>query len=579
VLEPTAITKKGFQMPQHSLRLLRFHVLVMRLFALFSCSLSMVAAAQEYYMYGGRKVPLQQVDSVLATRILSNAVVAKTQQDYKKNFEVFPSVGLRRDELAISNGNNSLGAAAASINHIEKIQEGQRLRVFTTEGGTALLIEFPEIVIQYAEGTSDAAAQKHIRLYSNNFRKTAVPGRYLVELETASSTIDVANAMSRRNTTPPLVDYAEPNFRIVASMSIPSPAGECVPQTHPPGNAFPNDPFFEDQWGLRSKPRSDGKPSGDVRVSGAWAITHGKSNIKVAVVDEGVDLSHPEIKNKIVASWDAVMRQSGAQAQDDADHGTACAGIIAAESDNRLGMAGVAPNVGIIAIRVAVTDSQGRWITDPATIAAGIDKAVSLGADVINASWGSDPTSPMADVERAIQRAYTNGRKGKGTIVVVAAGNTVFAKGSTATLGGPVSFPASLALGQPVIAVGALSPCEELKTGASCDGQTDWASNYGKEVTVLAPGVGLVTLTNQEKSNPPYSNCFRGTSGAAPFVSGAVALLLSVSPDLTAVEVKKKLVDTGDVLGKLGYGYRRLNICRLVGGVNCAQEVASSATQ
>jgi subtilisin family serine protease len=154
-------------------------------------------------------------------------------------------------------------------------------------------------------------------------------------------------------------------------------------------------------------------------------------------------------------------------------------------------------------------------------------------------------------------------------VVVVAAGNRVFEQGSSETLGGAVSFPATMAENSPVIAVGALSPCGELKTGKSCDGETDWASNKGKSITVLAPGVNITTLTNQQKSDPPYTTCFRGTSSAAPFVSGAAALLLSINGNLKAAEVKQRIADSADALGPDGDGYRRINICRLVGGADC----------
>jgi thermitase len=525
--------------------------------------------SQAYYVHKDHKITLQQTDDVIASRILTNAVVAKVRRDFESKFEVVEAAGIARDELIISREGVSPEVAAASISHIEKIKEAHRLRVFQPEGGDTYLIEFPEIIVQYAPGTPPEEAEKHIRLYSKRFQQTDIPGRYLVQLETAASTIQVANEMNGRTKTSPIVEYAHPNFRIITP-AAPDSGGPCPPTAKEAGNDFPNDPLFPDQWGLRNMPGTNGKPAGDVRILGAWAVTRGKPNIQVAILDEGLDLGHPDLNGKIIASWDAVMRQDGAQAQDDAYHGTACAGIIAALSDNNLGIAGVAPEVKLIGIRVAIRDSQGRWVTDPATVAAGIDKAVKLGADVLSNSWGVNPAVPLEDIERAIQRAYTKGRNGRGSIIIQAAGNTPLREGTTQTEGGRVDFPANMAKSTPVIAIGAVSPCEELKTRTSCDNETFWASNHGpEELSLLAPGVRIITLTNRALASTPYTTCFRGTSSATPFVAGVAALLLSIHSELTADEVKQHLIQTADVLGPEAKGYRRINACRAVGGAQC----------
>src|ERR1700722_12456848 len=166
-------------------------------------TLRLPAQTPVYYTHEGQKDPLKELTDVLASRILCNAVVAKVQTDYQDKFDLIPSVGLRHDDLAISKSSVETEVAAASIRHLQNIKEAQPLRVFTTDNGNTYLIEFPELIVQYASGTPDADAQKHIRLYSKTFRKTEVPGRYLVELETASSTIEIANSMSRRTKTPP----------------------------------------------------------------------------------------------------------------------------------------------------------------------------------------------------------------------------------------------------------------------------------------------------------------------------------------------------------------------------------------
>jgi subtilisin family serine protease len=298
----------------------------------------------------------------------------------------------------------------------------------------------------------------------------------------------------------------------------------------------------------------------------------GSSSVRVAVLDEGVDLDHPEIKTRISDSWDAVKNPKRASPQDGADHGTACAGIIAATYHNRIGIAGVAPGVRLISVRIAERNDNGGWSTSPEIIAAGIRKAVDLHADVLSGSWGI-PGTPLDDITSAVTYAYTRGRGGKGTIPVFAAGNTKLLEGSSQIEGDAVHFPATMASTSPVIAVGASTPCDELKTRDSCDNERFWASNRGNEITLLAPGVKMPTLTNRAVDPQyPYNLCFRGTSSATPLVAGVVALMLSLDrfKDLPAAEIKRLLAESSDTLGASGKGYRRLNACRAVGGEQCA---------
>ena len=128
------------------------------------------------------------------------------------------------------------------------------------------------------------------------------------------------------------------------------------------------------------------------------------------------------------------------------------------------------------------TDSAGGFVVQDSWIADGINWATAQGADVLSNSWYLG--SPSTAITDAIANAKTNGRGGKGAVVVFAAGDD----------NGAVASPAVL---DTVLAVGALSPCDERKAPTSCDGEFWWGSNYGSELDLSAPGVNMYTTDLQ----------------------------------------------------------------------------------
>lgn len=286
----------------------------------------------------------------------------------------------------------------------------------------------------------------------------------------------------------------------------------------------------------------------------------------MAIVDDGVDTTHPDLnppgRSKIVKPHDAVTGSNDPRPLKWWDRdGTSCAGVAAAMTNNLQGMAGVGYKASIMPIRVASTATNGgAWITDIKTIADGINWAVNNGADVINLSWTMDP-NPI--VETAILDGIKKGRKGLGTVFVTAAGN----------VGGPVEWPASLAATQPVIAVSAINEWNELKTIDSKDGETNWASNFGKEITVAAPGVHILATNvsgGQDDAKQLYYSSFTGTSSVVPHVAGVAALILSKEPGLSAADVKQRIQTTADALGDPSkFGAGRANACKAVHGSHC----------
>jgi len=289
------------------------------------------------------------------------------------------------------------------------------------------------------------------------------------------------------------------------------------------------------QWGLDN----DGDPGvigADVAAQAAWTITTGKTAVRVAVLDEGVDTAHPSLAPAVKAERDFVDGNPTAMPDGDDAHGTACAGIVCSRDPK---VRGLAPRAGLVAARIAKGDGGDGWIFDDFNTADAIDWCWREGkADVLSNSWGGG--LPADVITAAFRRARNRGRDGKGAVVVVAAGNAQ----------GPVSYPGSL---PQILTVGASNQWDERKTIRSQDGENWWGSNFGKGLDVMAPGVRI--LTTDIKGARGYSRKnttprFNGTSSATPFVAAACALVMSVRPDLTEAQVRKVICDTADHIGR-----------------------------
>lgn len=301
-----------------------------------------------------------------------------------------------------------------------------------------------------------------------------------------------------------------------------------------------NDPEFSQQWALRNTGQEDGIPGEDMQVTDAWALSTG-AGIKVAILDEGVDIDHPDLQANMLPGYDGWGQTAGNAANADA-HGTACAGIVAAAANNNRGLAGVAYDSQILPVRMAYSNGNS-WVTTSAVIADCIDWAWRIGgADILSNSWGGG--SPSSVITNAIRDAVTQGRGGLGAPVFFASGNSNNSS---------VFYPANL---NEVIAVGAMSMCGERKTPESCDGEFWWGANYGSSLDVAAPGVKIYTTDNAGSAgyrNGDYTPSFNGTSSACPNAAGVMALVLAANPNLTEMEARFALESTCDKSG--GYTY------------------------
>ncbi len=264
---------------------------------------------------------------------------------------------------------------------------------------------------------------------------------------------------------------------------------------------------------------------GIINASKGWEITRGKANIKIAIIDSGIDLNHPDLKSKIVSGTNIVS--PGSQPMDDNGHGTHVAGIAAAATDSSMGISGVAPGCSLMPVK-ALKNGAGTDID----IAEGIVWAADHGADVINISIGLYTKSTA--MERAVKYAIN-----KNVVVVSSAGND--SKNST------IHLPSMI---KGVIEVSATTKQDKFAS----------FSNYGQQISVSAPGDNIystmptynVTLTSEAGGKKGYGT-LSGTSMASPMVAGLAALLKSQNKALTPQQIKTKIEASALDLGKKGY--------------------------
>ncbi len=293
----------------------------------------------------------------------------------------------------------------------------------------------------------------------------------------------------------PAVEYAEPNRIYYATF-------------------MPNDSDFAKQWALHNTGQTGGRVDADIDAPEAWDVQRGNGAILIAIIDTGVDYTHPDLDtSRIRTDIDKDFVNKDDDAKDDHGHGTYCAGIAAANTNNARGIAGVCPNCKILPVKVLNAEGKGS----AETVAQGIQYAAQAGAQILSMSLGYPSTCGCSQtVARAINYAYD-----KGSLLIAASGND-----SDKTR---ISYPAS-------------SP-RVMSVGASDhrDTEADF-SNRGPDLDIFAPGVDIYSLDSTSGGYDTGS----GTSASTPHVAGVAGLVWSAHPDWTNNQIWQALYQTAD---------------------------------
>ena len=290
----------------------------------------------------------------------------------------------------------------------------------------------------------------------------------------------------------PRVSYAEPNYLARAAY-------------------LPNDPSFGLQWNLSQ-----------ISAPQAWDVAADASGIRVAIIDSGADLDHPDlgVRARLVYGYDYVRGDT--IPDDEAGHGTHVLGILSAVADNGQGVAGLAWNVRLLLYKVLDANEVGT----SANVAAAIVSARGNGARIINLSLTLSGDSQT--VANAVNEAAN-----AGVLLVAAAGN------GNSSVAYPAAYPQVLAV-----------------AATSSQDRRAWYSNRGPEIDVAAPG-GLAEgqiYSTLPRSKGTYGYKY-GTSMAAPHVSALAALIWSLDPSLTRDQVRQIILDTADKVDSATYPY------------------------
>lgn len=359
------------------------------------------------------------------------------------------------------------------------------------------------VLIGTKAGLSEAEVGKIAAVHGAKARRMGAPGLFVLDLPANASEKAVAATLGRH----PQLKFAELDQLVVPA-------------------AAPNDPYAGSEWHLNKM----GLPS-------AWDTTQG-AGVTIAVLDTGVDATHPDLASRMVPGWN--FYDNNSDTRDVNGHGTAVAGAATATLNNGVGVAGTAGQALLMPVRIADANGYAYW----STVAQGLTWATDKGARVANISYGGVSTSS------AVQSAAQYMRS-RGGLVVVAAGNNGIDEGVAPT--------------STMIVVSA--------TDAN-DVKTSWSS-YGSFISVAAPGQDIWTTTR----GGGYQ-AWWGTSLASPVVAGVVGLMMSARPAMSNTQVESLLYSSSVDLGTPGrdsyYGWGRVNAAA---AVQATQNAAVADTQ
>ena len=374
-------------------------------------------------------------------------------------------------------------------------------RVYAPAAGGAPILITPRVIARMPPGTDRAHANTYAR--SRGLRVVR-PARglqdvYLLEAVDPPPGQSVLDFVRTRSADPEIV-WMEPDF-------IGGRQRDFVP----------DDPYYPQQWHLRQSIHVDGDTNAHIHAEQAWDLTRGTSTVVIAIIDEGIDWSHPDLAANIFVNpgeygagkqtndvdddgngfvddwhgWDfGADDNDPGPSRADEGHGTAVAGLAAAMGNNGLGVSGVAPDCRILPVRIDFDVSSASQFAEAIAYAP-------IFADVLNCSWGGFYSQAEVD---AINHALENGRGGKGCPIFCSSGN-----GDTA-VGHPASVPGTIAVG-----------------GSGHTDQRVEYSNYGPELDFVAPtggGYAGIWTTDQGGTNAGYNTVNGWQTFTYPLAAG-----------------------------------------------------------
>ncbi len=406
------------------------------------------------------------------------------------------------------------------------------------------------IIVRLAPGTKARDIDDLLQLHGLQFVKNypGLPRTYLFKVTSSAGKNPVKVSLDLINN--PKVEMAEPNLinRFAKAYT-------------------PTDTLFKKQWHLKSRTDIELVKGADVDAPAAWNITRGRRKVVVAVIDDGFDLNHPDLRGngkKIVHPKDFVDGDSFPfpRAANNDYHGTPCAGVAIGE-ENGSGIVGVAPGCGFLPIRfdLAADDNTLYEIFDYA----------GQHADVISCSWGPVPVyAPLHSLlhKKFSELAKKGGPRKKGCVIVFAAGNFNAPLNDPLNKGFKWRHPGTGITKNtpgPIVNGNCTHPDVVAVSASTSQNRKAAYSNWGKDVCVAAPsnnwhpldpsakvpGRSIWTTDNETfgldfTASSRYTGSFGGTSSATPLVAGIAALMISANPKITAKEVKKILKETAD---------------------------------
>ncbi|MGZ8361873.1 MAG: S8 family serine peptidase, partial [Allosphingosinicella sp.] len=500
-----------------------------------------------YFYRLGERVPVQQVDEMLAVQVSETARGAAADGVFGE--AVLPGLATlpiqapaeELESLAEAGWmfvrpSTEFEAAVRSADGAADVEEvGQ---VFQQADGH-ILIGTRKLIVQFDPEMSEekAIASLEARDFEVLRALRFAPNQFEVAIPRGADLLETANALQESESTV----HSEPEF-----------------VEHIGQRLTPTDPNYAQQWHLRNSGAAGGTAGADIAAERAWDFTRGRF-MRVAVIDNGFDVGHADLAPAIVADSGFFNAAGNFQRTltgfPDNDHGTFCAGMVGARHNNGRDGCGSAPECELMLV-AARNDQVGTQATLARAVAYAANPALEVaassplaGADVIVSSLGPNGANwaLTAVLNNALLFAARQGRRGRGTPIFWASSN-----------GNNVDIALDQVVSHP----------EVIAVGRSRRTDLEDHSARGAQLDLLAPGVGVVSTASGGGTRTDT-----GTSFAAPLAAGVGALVLSINPDLYAHEVDAILRATCDKVGGVAYDQNGHNVDYGHGRVNAFRAV------